>query len=99
MKKSKGYRSKSRAILSKKPRQRGKIGLSRILRDHKPGDKVYIILDPSAHKGMPHQTFHGKVGIVRERRGRSFVVDVRVGKGYKTVITRPEHIAVYARGK
>jgi large subunit ribosomal protein L21e len=92
MRRSKGYRSRTRSLLRKHPRERGKIGLSRILRPYQSGDKVTIILDPSVHKGMPHRRYHGRIGVVQEKRGQSYVVSVDIGKQTKRIIARPEHM-------
>ncbi|MFH0848332.1 MAG: 50S ribosomal protein L21e [archaeon] len=92
MRKSKGYRSRTRKLLSKKARTRGKIGLSRLLISYNPGDRVCIKIDPAVHKGMPHKRFHGRVGKISEKRGRSYVVDVPLGSRMAQVIARPEHI-------
>jgi large subunit ribosomal protein L21e len=78
--------------MRKHPRERGKIGLSRILRSYQSGDKVTIILEPSVHKGMPHRRYHGRIGVVEGKRGRSYVVNVDVGKQTKQIIARPEHL-------
>ncbi len=59
---------------------------------HKIGEKVIIKIDPSIHRGMPFKRFHGKVGEIIEKRGRSYVILVRDGKKYKKVIARQEHI-------
>jgi large subunit ribosomal protein L21e len=90
--KAKGYRRKTRYLLKRKPRERGKTGLSRVLREYEPDEKVVIKLDPSVHKGMPHRRFHGKIGVIAEKRGRSYVVNVPQGKATKEIIVRPEHI-------
>jgi large subunit ribosomal protein L21e len=92
MRRSKGYRSRTRSLLHKHPRERGKIGLSRILRPYKVGDKVTILLEASIHKGMPHRRYHGKSGIIGEKRGKSYVVNVEMGKQTKQIIARPEHL-------
>ena len=92
VRRSKGYRSKTRTLLRKRPRERGKIGLSRILRAYQPGEKVTIIIEPSVHKGMPHRRYHGKVGIILNKRGRSYVVSVPQGDAIKEIIVRPEHL-------
>jgi large subunit ribosomal protein L21e len=92
VRRSKGYRSKTRTLFRKQPRERGKVGLSRLLRTYNPGDKVKIRIDSSVHKGMPHRRYHGRVGIVRGRRGRSYVIEVTEGKQTHTLIARPEHI-------
>jgi len=67
--------------------------LSRILRAYQPGDKVTILLEPSLQKGMPHRRYHGRVGIVRGKRGKSYVVHVQMGSEVKHVIARPEHLS------
>ena len=92
MKKSKGLRKKSRRLLKRNHRERGKTGLTSILREYKAGDKVLVRLNPSIQKGMPHNRFHGKVGIIGTRRGRSYLVTVTQGKATKQIIARPEHL-------
>lgn len=90
--KSRGYRRKTRSLLRKKAREKGKTGLSRILREYKPGDRVIVKLDSSIHKGMPHRRFHGRIGIIEEARGQAYVVNVTQGKAVKEIIARPEHL-------
>lgn len=90
--KSQGYRRKTRSLLRRKARQKGKTSLSKILREYGPGDRVVIKLNPSIHKGMPHRRFHGRVGIVESRRGRAYVVSVTQGKAIKVITVRPEHL-------
>ncbi len=96
--KAKGYRRKTRSLLKKNPRERGKVGLSKILYEYKPGEKVVIKIDPSVHKGMPHRRYHGKVGVIVNKKGRSYVVDVAQGNAMKEIIVRPEHITLHAEG-
>jgi len=50
------------------------------------------MIEPSVHKGMPHRRYHGRVGIIRTKRGKSYVVNVAMGKQTKQVIARPEHL-------
>jgi large subunit ribosomal protein L21e len=92
LRKSKGLRSGTRRLLSKKPGERGKINLSKILHNYKPGDRVCVKIDPSIHKGMPHKRYHGKIGIIKNRKGRSYVLEVGIGGGIKEIIARPEHV-------
>ena len=96
--KAKGYRRKTRSLLKKKPRERGKVGLSKILYEYKPGEKVVIKAEPSVHKGMPHRRYHGKVGVIVNKKGRSYVVNVTQGNAIKEIIVRPEHITLQAEG-
>ncbi|MBC7131130.1 50S ribosomal protein L21e [Candidatus Bathyarchaeota archaeon] len=95
MKKSKGYRSRTRSLLRKKPRERGKMRLSKLLYEYAVGSKVVIKIDPSVQKGMPHKRYHGKIGTVLCKRGRSYVVSVTQGDAVKEIIVRPEHLEPY----
>ncbi|KON29488.1 50S ribosomal protein L21 [miscellaneous Crenarchaeota group-1 archaeon SG8-32-1] len=90
--KAKGYRRKTRYLLQRKPRERGKTGLSKLLREYETDEKVVVKLDPSVHKGMPHRRYHGRIGVIAEKRGKSYVVNVSQGKAIKEIIVRPEHI-------
>jgi len=93
---SHGLRRKTRALLRKGPRNRGKSSLSRVLYEYKPGDKVVIDIDPSIHKGMPHRRYQGKVGIVVAKRGRAYEVSVTQGDAVKEIIVRPEHLKPFS---
>jgi len=95
MKKSKGYRTGTRRLLKKKPRERGKIKISKLLHEYQPGNRVVIRIDSSVPKGMPHKRFHGQVGTILEKRGRSYVVNVPQGDAVKEIIVRPEHLDPY----
>ncbi|RLI47427.1 50S ribosomal protein L21e [Candidatus Bathyarchaeota archaeon] len=90
--KSKGYRKKTRSLLRKKPRERGKVGLSKILHEYKSGQKVVVKINSSVHKGMPHRRYHGKIGVITNKKGRAYVVNVTQGKAVKEIIVRPEHL-------
>ncbi len=67
-------------------------GLSSILREYSPNDKVVIKIDPAQVKGMPHRRFNGLVGVVKEVGRRVLTIEVPVGETAKTVIARKEHI-------
>lgn len=95
---SKGFRSRTRQLFKRKPRERGKIGLSKILHEYKPGEKVVVKIDPSVHKGMPHRRYHGRVGVIVNKRGRAYVVDVTQGNATKEIIVRPEHLVPHTEG-
>ena len=92
MRKSKGYRSSARRILTKGTREHGKLRLSKLLHEYQPGTSVVVKIDSSVHKGMPHRRYHGKVGVVLNKRGRSYVVSVPQGDAIKEIIVRPEHL-------
>lgn len=92
MERSRGFRSKTRHKLSKKVREKGVLPVSSMLQKFSLGDRAYIILDSSIQKGQPHPRFHGKSGIVVERRGRSYVLEVMDGNARKRVISSPAHL-------
>ncbi len=68
---SSGIRRKSRSVLSKKVRDKGKIPLSRLLTSYEEGEKVVINIDSGIHKAMPHKRFQGKVATVVGTAGKS----------------------------
>lgn len=90
-KRSKGFRSRTRPLMKKRSREAGKKGLSRILYKYEPNERVLIKIDPSHHKGMPHRRFQGKIGVIRSVKGRSYIVEVSIGKIKKNIITHPIH--------
>jgi large subunit ribosomal protein L21e len=92
MPRSKGFRRRTRHLLSVGRRAKG---LSQILIDYKLNDKVVIKLDPRQVKGMPHRRFQGKVGKVEEIRPRSLLVSVPIGNKIKKVVARFEHIKLH----
>ncbi|BFH73520.1 50S ribosomal protein L21e [Sulfurisphaera javensis] len=90
---SKGYRTRTRKLLTKDVRERGGVPrLSLLMEEFKEGDYVVIKINPSIHKGMPHRRYHGKVGIVQGKRGKAYIVKVNLGDKEKIIIVRPEHL-------
>ena len=79
-------------MLTKRVREKGKLGLSRLLANYQVGDKVVINIDPAIHKGMPHKRFQGKVATVVEKRGKAYDLDIPQRKTSKLVIAGPEHL-------
>ncbi|MBS7632862.1 50S ribosomal protein L21e [Candidatus Bathyarchaeota archaeon] len=92
MKKSKGFRVGTRQLLRKEPRERGKIRLSKLLYEYQPGNSVIIKIDSSVQKGMPHKRYHGRVGTIVDKRGRSYVISITQGDAVKEIVVRPEHL-------
>jgi len=98
VKRTHGYRYKSRNMLSKKPRERGMPGLSRLLYEYKPGDKVVIDIDPAFIPTAPHRRYQGKVGVVVDVRGKAYVVETYLGDKKKIIITTADHLRPYQGG-
>jgi large subunit ribosomal protein L21e len=86
----------TRALLRKDPRERGKTTLSKILQSYTEGDQVVVKIDSSVQKGMPHRRYHGKIGVIMAKRGRSYVVHVTQGDATKEIIVRPEHLTPFS---
>lgn len=95
MRGSKGYYTGARRLLTKKPRDKGKPKLGKLLVEYTVGSRVIIKMDSSVQKSLPHKRFHGKVGTVIEKRGRGYVVSVTKGDAVKTIIVRSEHLEPY----
>jgi large subunit ribosomal protein L21e len=95
---SRGYQTGTRRLFKKKPRERGKIRISKLLYEYPSGTQVVVKIDSSTQKGMPHRRYHGRVGTVLSKRGRSYVVSVTQGDAVKEIIVRPEHLEPYKSG-
>ena len=95
MRGSKGYYTRARRLLKKKPREKGKPKLGKLLIEYALGSQVIIKMDSSVQKSLPHKRFHGKVGTVLEKRGRGYVVSVTKGDAIKQIIVRSEHLEPY----
>lgn len=94
VKRTHGYRYKTRKLLRKKPRERGMLGLSRLLYEYKPGDRVVIDIDPTFISTAPHRRYQGKVGVVVGVRGKAYVVETYLGDKKKIIITTADHLIV-----
>ena len=91
---SKGTRTGTRKIISRKPRERGLSPITHSLQRFDVGEYVNIVIDPSIHDGMPHKRFHGLTGIVNRIQGNAYIVKVKVGNKYKHPIICPEHLKI-----
>ncbi|UCF45004.1 MAG: 50S ribosomal protein L21e [Candidatus Bathyarchaeota archaeon] len=95
---SKGYYRRARQLLKKKPREKGKPKLGKLLIEYALGSQVIIKMDSSVQKSLPHKRFHGKIGTVVEKRGRGYVISVAMGDAVKEIIIRSEHLEPYKGG-
>jgi large subunit ribosomal protein L21e len=90
MRRSKGFRSKTRRLLKKSSRSKTKI--TDALKPLNINDQVLIKIDAGIHKGMPHPRYYGKTGFVSQKRGESYLITIKDKNKEKTLICRPEHI-------
>lgn len=96
---SKGVRRKSRAALTKRVREKGRVPLSRLLIKYEVGEKVVINIDSGIHQAMPHKRFQGKVAEIVATRGKAYVCEIPQRKTVKTIITTPHHIRKHKGSK
>lgn len=92
VKRSHGSRMGTRKKLKKKFRTKGKLTIRRIVQEFKKGEKVTISPEPSVQKGMPHKRFFGKQGIIKNKKGKAYILEVKDGKKTKEVISLPVHL-------
>lgn len=92
VKKSHGYRARTRSLMTKRVREKGLSSPNKTLIEYEVGQRVDIVIDSAFHKGMPHRRYQGKTGVVTGTRGRAVLVDVGLGKATKSLIIRPEHL-------
>jgi len=90
VRKSKGKRRGTRRKLKRGVRDKFKV--TPYLQEFRIGEKVVINLNPSSHRGFPDPVFQGRVGEVIEKRGRAYVIEVKVGDKTKKIIAAPEHL-------
>lgn len=87
-----GIRRKTRYKFRKERRSRGKISLTKYMQAFNLGEKVYLNLESTIHKGMYHPRFMGACGIIKGKRGRCYEVAINnIGKE-KTLIVHPVHL-------
>ncbi len=89
VRKSRGPRRKTR----KKMLSKGKININDYLRTFEVGDKVHVNLRSNVKgKGYPYIMFHGLTGEIIEKRGASYVVQVRDKNALKSLMLSPVHL-------
>lgn len=87
-----GFRRKTRKIFSKSLKEKGKISITRYLRQFKTGERIILKAEPSIHKGLYFPRFHGKPGIIKGKRGRCYEVLIKDINKEKTLIVHPVHL-------
>jgi large subunit ribosomal protein L21e len=92
VKRSRGFRSKTRRKLKQKPGYKPPI--TKFLQEFEIGQKIAIDIEPSSHKGMPHPRYQGRVGEITGRRGKSYIIKIKEGSKIKKILARPEHLKV-----
>ncbi|MEM2873892.1 MAG: 50S ribosomal protein L21e [Candidatus Nanoarchaeia archaeon] len=93
------FRSRTRHKLRKRPRDRGKVPITKLLQQFNIGDSVVVKHEPACHGGMPHPRFKGLTGIILGKRGSSYLVRVKDKGLTKILIVAPVHLQKVKVGK
>jgi len=92
VRRSRGFRNKTRKTLKKRDNHR--ITITERLKQIALGTRVVVKLEPSVQDGMPHPRYHGILGKVVEKRGKAYVLAIKDKNKPKTLISAPEHLKV-----
>jgi len=94
MRRSRGFKNKTRYKLKKTIRVGRTNPITKRIQTFEENDLVHIIIDPSSHKGQPHPRFHGRTGKIADKRGQAYIVEINDGNKAKKLIVRPEHLKI-----
>ena len=56
------------------------------------GDKVYLKAEPAVQRALYHVRFHGKAGVILNKRGRCYEVLIKDFNADKKLIIHPVHM-------
>ncbi len=88
MKHSKGYLS----TRTKKLDGKGRLRVSELVKTFELGDDV--VINPKCYReGLPHLRYLNKHGRIVEKRGDSYVVEIKDGNMKKKIIAHPVHLS------
>lgn len=87
-----GFRRGTRNKLRKSIRNKGKLRLTRYFQELKTGEKVLLQADSAFQKGMYFPRYHGKPGIVQDKRGSCYLIKIADGGKEKTLVIHPVHL-------
>ncbi|MEM4264094.1 MAG: 50S ribosomal protein L21e [Candidatus Woesearchaeota archaeon] len=86
------YRRRSRKLMKKEYKTRGKISVSKFFAAFKIGEKVVLKAEPAYQKGVFHLRFYGKAGIIKGKRGDCYELEICDGGKKKLLIVHPLHL-------
>lgn len=87
-----GFRRKTRSKLSKTPRTKGKLNLTKYFQEFNLDDRVILNAEPSYQKAMYFPRFHGKSGIIMGKQGLCYKVKIKDGNKTKNLIVHAVHL-------
>jgi ribosomal protein L21E len=78
-------------IKRKQLKQHGKIKLSEYFQEFEKGNRVAVIREHSLDPKFP-KTIQGRSGIIKSKRGNSYLVEINDLNKEKTYIIHPAHL-------
>ncbi|HTY44357.1 MAG TPA: 50S ribosomal protein L21e [Patescibacteria group bacterium] len=75
----------------KRIESRGRVGLSKLFKEFNLGDAVAVVKEPSVDSRFPLR-IQGSTGIVSEKRGRSYMVEIYTQDKKKKFLIEPAHL-------
>ncbi len=72
-------------------RTRGKLQFSRYFQDLKKGDYVMVSKEKSVQSNFPKR-LQGRTGIIEEKRGKNYIVNIKDGNKNKKFLIEPIHL-------
>ncbi len=67
------------------------MGISELFKELKEGDKVAITINKSFPNNIPKR-IHGRTGVIKGKRGKAYIVNLKENNKEKTFIIKPEHL-------
>lgn len=88
-----GLHKRSRKRLKLDVKERGKVNIKKALQSFEVGEKVVVDPDSRVQKNLPQRSFFGSVGIIIQKKGNAYTIEVRQqGKRPKRIDLLPVHI-------
>ena len=75
----------------KKIRERGKISFSRAFQEFKAGDSVSVVIEKAKSPTFPKR-IQGRCGVIEQKRGHFFIVNLSDSGKLKKFIIDPSHL-------
>lgn len=89
MSSSKGLFSRNTRKLSRHIRP-SEMGITKKIKNFDNGSKVVVMPRSTSNRSVPHPRYKGRVGVVLERRGDSYVIEITLSKSTKRKLIVPQ---------
>ncbi len=87
-----GYRRKTRHLMRKSVRTRGKVSITSCMQTFDKGEMVVLKAEPAVQKGLFDLRFQGRSAKVLGKRGKCYEVEMRDFNKRKTLFIPAAHL-------